>query len=257
MTQQEQREAARQFYYRWNGRGHEKQETAKYWIDLLQNVFDVKDIDYIDFEKFVYGEDGNPKYIDGYIAETKILIEHKTCNIDLSKPQQGHNGDTPYQQAWRYNNGLPADEKARYIILSNFKEIWIFDMNKMQPEKDVQKIYLEDLQSDYYRLEILVKKEAAKITKEMQVSMQAGELVGQLYDELYKSYAEPNEETLKSLNKLCVRLVFCMYAEDAGLFGKKDMFHDYLVDVEPKKMRRAIKDLFRILNVPEEKKRSG
>ena len=127
-------------------------------------------------------------------------------------------------------------------------------MSKMQPEKEVQKIQLVDLQSDFYRLEFLVKQESAKITKEMEVSIQAGELVGLLYDALYKSYADPNEETLKSLNKLCVRLVFCMYAEDAGLFGKKDMFHDYLVDVEPRKMRGAIKDLFRILNTPDDQR---
>ena len=256
MTIDEQREAARQFYYRWRDKdkGQEDQYTSKFWLDLLQSVFGVTDLNYIDFEKRVYGEDGNIKRIDGYIAETKVLIEQKSLGIELDKPQAGHHGDTPYQQAWRYNNGLPVDEKAKYIITSNFKEIWIYDMSKMQPEKEVQKIQLVDLQSDFYRLEFLVKQEATKITKEMEVSIQAGELVGLLYDALYKSYADPNEETLKSLNKLCVRLVFCMYAEDAGLFGKKDMFHDYLVDVEPRKMRGAIKDLFRILNTPDEKR---
>ena len=254
MTIDEQREAARQFYYRWRDKGQEDQYTSKFWLDLLQSVFGISNVDYIDFEKRVYGEDGNVKRIDGYIPETKVVIEQKSSDIALDKPQIGHNGDTPYQQAWRYNNGLPANEKAQYIITSNFKEIWIYDMNKPQPEKEVQKVRLEDLQTDIFRLEFLVRKEASKISKEMEVSMQAGELVGLLYDELYKSYAEPNEDTLKSLNKLCVRLVFCMYAEDAGLFGKKNMFHDYLVDVEPKHMRRAIKDLFIMLNTPEDKR---
>ena len=254
MTPQEQSEAARQFYYRWRGKGQEDQHTAQFWIDLLQSVFGVTNLDYIDFEKRVYGEDGNKKRIDGYISETKVLIEQKSIDIALDKPQIGHHGDTPYQQAWRYNNGLPVDEKAKYIITSNFKEIWIYDMSKMQPEKEVQKISLEDIPSEIYRIEFLVKKEAAKITKEVTVSKQAGEIVGVLYDELYKNYAEPNDETLKSLNKLCVRLVFCMYAEDAGLFGKKDMFHDYLINVEPKKIRRALKDLFRILDTPESKR---
>lgn len=254
MTIDEQREAARQFYYRWRDKGQEDQYTSKFWLDLLQSVFGISNVDYIDFEKRVYGEDGNVKRIDGYIPETKVVIEQKSSDIALDKPQIGHNGDTPYQQAWRYNNGLPANEKAQYIITSNFKEIWIYDMNKPQPEKEVQKVRLEDLQTDIFRLEFLVRKEASKISKEMEVSMQAGELVGLLYDELYKSYAEPNEDTLKSLNKLCVRFVFCMYAEDAGLFGKKNMFHDYLVDVEPKHMRRAIKDLFIMLNTPEDKR---
>ena len=254
MTIDEQREAARQFYYRWRDKGQEDQYTSKFWLDLLQSVFGISNVNYIDFEKKVYGEDGNVKRIDGYIPETKVVIEQKSSDIALDKPQIGHNGDTPYQQAWRYNNGLPANEKAQYIITSNFNEIWIYDMNKPQPEKEVQKVRLEDLQTDIFRLEFLVRKEASKISKEMEVSMQAGELVGLLYDELYKSYVEPNEDTLKSLNKLCVRLVFCMYAEDAGLFGKKNMFHDYLVDVEPKHMRRAIKDLFIMLNTPENKR---
>ena len=253
MTIDEQREEARQFFYRWKGIGQEDQHTTKFWLDFLQNVLGMDNaLTYIDFEKRVYGEDGNIKRIDGYIAETKVLIEQKSRDIELDKPQAGHHGDTPYQQAWRYNNGLPAAEKANYIITSNFQELWIYDMNKMQPEKEVQKIMLSDIPGQLYRFDFLVKKDANKITKEMEVSIQAGDLVGLLYDELYKNYADPNEETLRSLNKLCVRLVFCMYAEDAGLFGKKDMFHDYLKDVEPKKMRGALKNLFRILNTPEE-----
>ncbi len=256
MTQQEQREAARQFYYDWKDKGKEDEHDHSYWIDIFQKILGVEDATKrIEFQKKVL-VNGHTKRIDAYVPETRVIIEQKTKGIPLDK--KIHNsGDidlTPYEQAKRYNDNLPTDEKAYYIVTSNFTDIWIYDMNKRDPEEDIQKINIENLQTEFYRLDFLIKKEAAKITREMEVSMQAGEIVGLLYDELYKNYAEPNEETLKSLNKLCVRLVFCMYAEDAGLFGKKDMFYDYLINIEPKRIRRALKDLFRILDTPEDKR---
>lgn len=256
MTDAEKREAARQFIIKWKGKGYEKGETQSYWIDILAKILgESNPTDIIIFEKEVI-VDGQIKFIDGYIPETRTIIEQKSLGKDLSLKikQSGGIGLTPYEQAKRYNDNLPYDEKARYIVTCNFSEIWVYDMNTSIPEKSVQKINIDNLQSEFYRLNFLIKNDAIKITKEVEVSLQAGELVGVLYDELYKSYVEPNDETLKSLNKLCVRLVFCMYAEDAGLFGKKDMFHDYLINVEPKKMRRSIKDLFRILNTPEDER---
>ena len=256
MTDSEIREAARKFYQKWNNRGKEDEDDRSYWLDIFQRIFGVDDAtDKIEFQKKVL-VDGNTKRIDAYIPDTKVLIEQKSVEKELDKKNHnsGNIGLTPYEQAKRYNDNLPYSEKARYIVTSNFAEIWIYDMNLRNPESDIQKINIENLQTEFYRLDFLVKKEPAKITHEEELSIQAGDLVGLLYDELYKNYADPNNETLKSLNKLCVRLVFCMYAEDAGLFGKKDMFHDYLIDVEPKKMRRALKDLFRILDTPEDKR---
>ncbi|WP_331482808.1 class I SAM-dependent DNA methyltransferase [Otoolea muris] len=64
-----------------------------------------------------------------------------------------------------------------------------------------------------------------------------------------KQYKDPSSQsTLQSLNKLCVRLVFCLYAEDAGIFGGKSMFHDYLRDVSVSGIRRALVELFKILD---------
>ena len=67
------------------------------------------------------------------------------------------------------------------------------------------------------------------IKKEMEISLQAGAIVGTLYDAFLKEYKEPNDpETLKNLNGLCVRLVFCLYSEDAGIFGGHEIFYNYL-----------------------------
>lgn len=253
MTVDEQREAARQFIMKWTGKGREDEDDRSYWLDIFQRVLGVVDAtDKIDFQKKVL-VDGNTKRIDAYLSETKVIIEQKSLGISLEK--KIHNsGDvalTPYEQAKRYNDNLPYDERARYIVTSNFSEIWIYDMNKRNPEAEIEKIRIDDLQKDFYRLNFLVKQNVTKISKEMDISIKAGDIVGVLYDKLFNSYVEPNGEILKSLNVLCVRLVFCLFAEDAGLFPGKNMFHDYLDDRKPKHMRSALKDLFRILATPE------
>ena len=248
MTDAQQREAARQFYYKWNGKGREDEDARSYWIDILQDVFGIDHVtDRVDFEKKVIGADGNTKRIDVYIPETHVLIEQKSLGIALDKSQAGHGGKTPYEQAKEYDNGLPYDEKARWIVTSNFAEIWIYDMTQKKPAP--VKLMLSDLQAKYHMLDFLVKKEVKKVTDEMQISLQAGEIVGLLYDAFHKQYKNPEApETLKSLNKLCVRIVFCLYAEDASVFGKKSMFHDYMEQFDAAHARKGLRDLFRVLN---------
>ena len=248
MTDVQQREAARQFFYKWNGRGKEDEDARSYWIDILQDILGVERVtDRVDFEKKVVGPDGNVKRIDAYIPETHVLIEQKSLGIALDKPQAGHNGMTPYEQAKMYDNGLVRSEKARWIVTSNFAEIWIYDMEKNRPEP--LKLALADLQSKYHLLDFLVKPETKALNKEMEISLQAGELVGVLYDAFLKQYRNPEDpETLKSLNKLCVRLVFCLYAEDSGIYGRKNLFHDYLAQFDARGTRNGLRKLFRVLD---------
>ena len=254
MTEAQQREAARQFYYKWKDKGREDEDARSFWIEILQEIMGVDHVtDRLDFEKKVIGEDGNVKRIDVYIPETRVLIEQKSLGIALDKSQAGHKGKTPYEQAKEYDNGLPFDEKARWIVTSNFAEIWIYDMNQKKPAP--VKLKLSDLQSKYHMLDFLVNKTAKKITDEMQISLQAGEIVGLLYDAFHKQYKNQDDpENLKSLNKLCVRIVFCLYAEDAGVFGKKSMFRDYMEQFDAQHARKGLRDLFRVLNQkPEER----
>ncbi|MBR2729158.1 MAG: class I SAM-dependent DNA methyltransferase [Lachnospiraceae bacterium] len=248
MTDAQQREAARQFFYRWNGKGREDEDARSYWIEILTNILGFDRVtERVDFEKKVVGADGNTKRIDVYIPETHVLIEQKSLGIALDKPQAGHNGMTPYEQAKYYDNYLPFSERARWIITSNFEEIWIYDRDAVKP--DPVKITLTDLPAKYHMLDFLVNTEVKKVTDEMKISLQAGELVGRLYDAFLKQYRDPeNEETLKSLNKLCVRIVFCLYAEDASVFGRKSMFHDYMQQFDAAHARKGLRDLFRVLN---------
>ncbi len=248
MTDMQQRLAAKQFAKTWAGRGDEKQETQLFWIDLLQNVFGVEQpTSAIEFEVRVKLD--HTSFIDGYLKDTHVLIEQKGMDIDLRKGYKQSDGSllTPFQQARRYAGYLPYNMTPRWIVVCNFKEFHIHDMNR--PNDTPEIIKLEELETEYARLQFLVDTGSERIKKEMQISLQAGELVGKLYDALLKQYNSPaSEEELKSLNMLCVRLVFCLYAEDAGIFGSRQMFHDYLKGFQPKNVRKALVDLFNVLD---------
>ena len=262
MTDAERRLAAKQFAADWQGRGDEKQETQTFWLALLQKVYGVDEPDkFISFEKTVSVDDAKTgrsttKFIDGYIPTTHVLIEQKGARIDLNKGETQSDGSllSPYQQARRYGGYLPANQQPRWIVVCNFKEFRIHDMN--HPNDTPETLLLSDLEREYPRLNFLVDTGDENIREEMEISLQAGELVGVLYDALLKRYAEPESEaTLKSLNALCVRLVFCLYAEDAGIFGRRGMFHDYL-QAHRGEDRRALISLFRVLDQrPEERDR--
>jgi hypothetical protein len=263
MTDAEKREAARQFINRWMGRGNEDEDGRSYWLEFLSNVMGMDNpTERVNFEKKVI-VNGNTKRIDVYIPETHVIIEQKSLGKPLD--QKIHNsGDvdlTPYEQAKRYNDNLPYDEKARWIITCNFSDIWIYDMNARVPEP--VKIELVELQSKYLLLDFLVKQDVKKLSHEMEVSIKAGDIVGLIYDAFLKQYKIPEgntqdesleqkekrEHKLKSLNALCVRLVFCLYAEDAGIFGeRRDVFHDYLEAYDVKDCRRALIELFKTLD---------
>ena len=248
MTDVEQRLAAKQFVKDWAGHGDEKQETQRFWISLLQNVFGVEQAtNAIEFEVRVKLD--HTSFIDGYIKDTRVLIEQKGTDIDLRKGYKQSDGSvlTPFQQARRYAGYLPHDMNPRWIVVCNFKEFHIHDMNR--PNDTPEIIRLEDLEKEYPRLQFLVDKGNERIQKEMEISLLAGDLVGKMYDALLAQYNAPaSDEELKSLNMLCVRLVFCLYAEDAGIFGSHTMFHDYLKGFQPKNVRKALIDLFKVLD---------
>lgn len=248
----EKRAAIRAFVEQWQGKGDEKQETQRFWMALLQHIYDVADpSQYIQFEKTV--QLGHQSYIDGYIPSTKVLIEQKGRDIDLSKGQKQSDGSilSPFQQARRYAGYLPYDEHPRWIIVCNFKEFHIHDMKRPNDEPEI--LLLENLEKEYHRMQFLVDSENEQIKREMEISLQAGNIVGHLYDALYKQYNDPDSpEAQQSLNALCVRLVFCLYAEDAGIFGEHNMFHNYLSNYAVKDVRRALIDLFKVLNTKPE-----
>ena len=253
MTDAEQRAAAKQFVKDWSGKGYEKGESQPFWLALLRNVYGVEQPEkFITFEEQVHLD--HTSFIDGFIPMTHVLIEQKGLGKDLNKPIKQSDGTslTPFQQAKRYSAELPYSERPRWIVTCNFKEFYIYDMERPTGEPEI--VLLENLGTEYYRLQFLVDTGDENIKKEMEISLQAGEIVGTLYDAFLKEYKDPDDpETLKNLNALCVRLVFCLYAEDAGIFGSHKMFHNYL-QAHEKEIRRTLIDLFRILDTEIDKR---
>ncbi|SFD10265.1 DNA methyltransferase [Ruminococcus albus] len=252
MTEKEQKKAAKEFAERWKGRGYEKGESNLFWIDLLTHVYGVDNIaEFISFEDQVHLD--HTSFIDGYIKSTHVMIEQKSIGKDLRKAIKQSDGSllNPFQQAKRYVTELPLSQHPRWIVTCNFEEFLVYDMEK--PNGEPEQIFLKDLAKDYYRLQFLVETGSEMLKKEMEISLKAGELVGKLYDAILKQYKEPDSpDTLKSLNMLCVRLVFCLYAEDAGIFGKHEMFGRYLKQFQAKDIRKALIELFTVLDTKPE-----
>lgn len=251
-TEKQMAASAAEFAERWKGRGYEKGDSQIFWADLLQNVYGVESIaDFIRYEEQVKVDATN--FIDGHIRSTRVLIEQKSIQKDLRAPITQSDGQrlTPFQQAKRYSAELPYSERPRWIIACNFREFLVYDME--QPNGEPEEILLKDLGKEYYRLKFLVDTKSEHIRREERVSFEAGEIVSEIYEALLKQYDDDSPEALRWLNILCVRIVFCLYAEDAGVF-QHDQFHDFLVTYEAKDLRRALRDLFEVLNTPIEKR---
>lgn len=246
------KQGLKKFIEKWSGKGKEKQDDESFWIDLFQDVFSQTAVtDRLKFQKDLIGPDGTTVWIDVYIPETNVIIEQKSLGVQLDKPQPSHNNMTPYEQAKMYDNYLPRSEKARWIVTCNFGEFWIYDMEKRNPESDIIKISLDELDKKYHMLHFLINPRIEQIRREYEISDRASKLIGSVYDALTSQYEDdPTEEEYRSLNLFCVRLVFCYYAEDAELFGKYQ-FRDYIADFKTKHLRNGLKDLFRILDTKE------
>ena len=245
--------AAAVFASRWEGKGYERGESQLFWADLLTSVYGVEDLPgFLRYEEQVASMVDSTNFIDVHIPSTKVLIEQKSINIDLRKPvKRGDGYITPFLQAKLYIVNMRQSEHPKWVVTCNFKSFLVYDMD--QPNSEPEEILLKDLGREYYRLKFLVDAQSEHISKEMEVSMQAGDIVGKIYEALLKQYDDTSPEALRWLNILCVRLVFCLYAEDAGVFTR-DQFHDFLVIYEAKDLRRALRDLFEVLNTPVEKR---
>ena len=244
--------AAAEFAKRWKGKGYEKGESQLFWTELLTEVFGIENpSSFIRYEEQVKVD--NTNFIDGHIPSTKVLIEQKSLGVDLRKGRAQSDGSilNPFQQAKKYVANMPVSQHPRWIVTCNFAEFLVYDMEK--PNGEPEQILLENLGREYYRLQFLVDDKSEHLTKEMQVSMQAGEIVGKIYEALLKQYDDNSPKALRWLNILCVRIVFCLYAEDAKVFGH-DQFHDFLARYNAEDLRQALHDLFEVLKTPQDKR---
>ena len=165
LTKIQQEKAAAAFATAWQGKGYEKGDTQKFWLELLQKVFGVENpYSFIEFEGQVMVDSTN--FMDVRIPTTRVLVEQKSIEKDLGKPVKQSDGSvlTPFQQAKKYIVGLPLSEHPRWVVACNFREFWVYDMEK--PNGEPEKIALENLGKEYYRLQFLVDEGNENINKE-------------------------------------------------------------------------------------------
>ena len=253
MKKKEQIKAAKEFSERWLAKeGYEKGETVLFWESLLRNVYGIKNTD-----DYIVPEDrscveGSQRFIDITLPATRVMIEQKGSHVDLTKPEHQSGTQeklTPFQQAYRYVLGKGVSEHPKWIVVCNFRTFHIHDMER--PNDPPQILSLKNLPDEVHRLRFLVDEKSEHVQEEEPVSVQAGKLVGELYDKLLVQYGPRiTDDDLRSLNILCVRMVFCLYAEDSGVFNKEDQFHDYLSLYKAEEMRDALVRLFKMLNTP-------
>lgn len=248
------KDAAKSFAERWKGKGDEKGESQKFWLDLLQNVLGVEDpYRFVDFETRV--KLSNTGFIDAYIPSTRVMIEQKSIDKELKGKIKQSDGQflTPFEQAKKYITEMPVDMHPKWVITCNFKSFLIYNMNT--PKGEPFEILLENLEQDVHLLHFIVDNGfKADLKHEYEVSAAAGDIIGRIYDGFLEQYdGQETIEDLHTLNVLCVRLVFLLYAEDSGLFAK-NQFYDYLKDFPTHKMRAALRDLFHTLDTPIEER---
>ncbi len=244
--------AAEAFAKKWAGKGDEKQDSQRFWIELLGTVYGVENpAEFVRFEQRV--KLSHTSYIDVMIPATHTMIEQKSLGKDLSAPIRQSDGTMlkPIEQAKRYAAALPYSDRPRWIVSCNFAEFQIYNMER--PNDEPERVALKDLGNEYYRLKFLVDVKDSHIQREMQISRDAGTLVGKIYDALLPCYgAAPTAKDLQDLNKLIVRLVFCFYAEDAGLFGGRNAFRDLMETFNAENFRLALITLFHVLDQKED-----
>ena len=246
------RRAAELFVQQWAGHGYEKGETHSFWLSLLQDVLGMREVSTkCRFEQRTRAGG----FIDVVIPSARTIVEQKSSgvNLDRGELRQGQMV-TPFEQAKRYADALPNRQRPDFIIVCNFECFRVHDLNKDDPAGDYIEFSLTELPEQSYLLDFLIDPAYSRTEKERQVSIRAGQLIGKLHRGLLEQYQDPDSAwSQHCLNVLCVRLVFCLFAEDAGLFGK-DALLRYLRGFTASQTRGALQRLFKVLDTPLEQR---
>ena len=246
----EQKRAAREFVKRWKAMPCvEEEHSRSFWIELLQDVLDVPNATRVlEFERKVKG-----RKIDVFYEDMGVLVEMKGRGISLDEAtvrSKKAGAETPFQQAKWYADNLPHSIRPRWIITCNFDEFRIYDLE--HPEDVFTPLLLAEMPERLHLLSFLTNYTNSRLVREQELSVKAGEIVGKLYRAFAGQYKnlETDAHEQRSLNVLIVRIVFLLYAEDAGLLQRHQAFGDYLKSFEAKHVRQALIDLFRTLDTP-------
>ncbi|MFN6088156.1 MAG: DNA methyltransferase [Cyclobacteriaceae bacterium] len=233
------RKRATEFSKEWENVTDERAEAQTFWNNFF-NIFGVSRKRVASFEKPVKKADGHQGFID-LLWKGIVLVEHKSKGKDL---------ETAYKQAKDYFPGLKDEELPRYIVVSNFQDIKLFDLESNTDSefklKDLYKnINLFGFISGYQQ----------KVYKDQEaVNIKAAELMGGLHDALLANGYQGHE-----LEVMLVRLLFCLFAEDTTIF-EKQQFTEYIelrTNPDGSDLGIHLGQLFQTLNAAEDKRQKN
>ncbi|WP_424947264.1 class I SAM-dependent DNA methyltransferase [Candidatus Spongiihabitans sp.] len=197
------------FSNEWQDEGSEQAESQSFWNDFF-NIFGITRRRVASFEKLAKKIDGKDGFID-LLWKGVLLIEHKS---------RGKNLDRAYTQALDYFPGLKERELPRFILVSDFARFRLYDLD----DDTTHEFALPDLHQNIHHFAFIAGYQTHKIKEQDPVNIQAAELMGKLHDRLRAiGYAGHDLEIY------LVRLLFCLFAEDTGIF-QRQQFHDYIED---------------------------
>ena len=159
----------KKFVSQWSGRGYEKGETHSFWLSFLRDVLGVSEPEkFIRFEVPVKLK--HTSFIDAFLPDTKVIIEQKSLSESLAQEKSQSDGSTltPYEQAQRYGSSLPYSMRPRWIVVCNFAEFLIYDMETLG---EPQKILLDELPEKFHAFDFLIDETRNKLRVELELSL--------------------------------------------------------------------------------------
>ena len=199
---------AASFAEEWRDAAYEKGETQSFYNDFFK-VFDVRRRSVARYEEHVAKLGNGRGFIDLFWPGV-LIVEQKSAGRDLAKA---------YGQAGEYFDALPERDRPRYILVSDFQT---FELHDLDERKKVS-FSLADLPENVEEFGFILGVQRRTFRDQDPVNIEAAELVGRLHDALdtvgYRGH---------DLERFLVRIVFCLFADDTGIFEPRDIFFDFL-----------------------------
>lgn len=233
------RSRAATFSREWKDAVYEKGESQSFYNEFFE-VFGVRRRNVARFEEHVNKLDNSSGYIDLFWPG-QLIVEQKSAGRDLDKA---------YKQAGEYSDALEDSERPRYILVSDFQTFELYDRD----ERDVLKFSLPDLSHHVEAFGFIVGIQRRKFRDQDPANIKAAELVGRLHDSLEETGYGGHD-----LEYLLVRIAFCLFADDTGIFNPRDIFFDFIerrTNVDGSDLGSSLVQLFQILNTPVDKRSS-
>ncbi|SMD34013.1 Type II restriction/modification system, DNA methylase subunit YeeA [Reichenbachiella faecimaris] len=220
----------------WEGEKRERAEKDTFWNEFFE-VFGVGRRRVASFEEPVKKLSGAQGFIDLF-WKGQLIVEHKS---------RGGNLEKAYGQAIDYFPGIKDEELPRYVLVSDFERFKLYDLDN----KTEHAFPLKEFQNKTHLFGFISGYEERKIVEQDPVNIKAAQLVGQLHEKL-ESYGFEGHQ----LEIYLVRLVFCLFADDAGIF-EKDLLLQYIerrTNPDGSDLGMHLSKLFQVLNKPMDKR---